>query len=93
MDFSNWFSSGRLDEDNEFVKQFKAATGMSPTDYVNHLRIECSKQILSEPECKEATIAEIAHEIGYKDPEEFSTLFYLKVGMSPDEYRKQQLSE
>lgn len=93
MDFSNWFSSGRLDENDEFLKQFKAATGRSPTDYVNHHRIECSKQILSEPECREIPISEIAHEIGYSDPEEFITLFYIKVGITPEEYRKQQLSE
>lgn len=93
MDFSNWFSSGRLDENDEFAKQFKDAVGKTPTDYVNHHRIEASKLILSEPECKEIPIAEIANEIGYKDPEEFKTLFYLKVGMAPEEYRKQQLSE
>lgn len=93
MDFSNWFSSGRLDEDDEFLKRFKAATGKSPTDYINHHRIEASKKVLAAPECKEATIAEIAHEIGYKDPEEFTTLFYIKVGITPEEYRKEQLSE
>ncbi|WP_148898099.1 helix-turn-helix domain-containing protein [Fodinibius salinus] len=93
MDFTNWFSSGRLDENDEFVKQFKDAVGKTPTDYINHHRIEASKQILSDPECKEIPIAEIANEIGYKDPEEFSTLFYIKVGITPEEYRKQQLSK
>lgn len=93
MDFSNWFSSGRLDENDEFVKRFKAATGMTPTDYVNHLRIELSKKALSEPKFREIPIPEIAYEVGYKDPEEFITLFYIKVGISPEEYRKQQLNE
>jgi AraC-like DNA-binding protein len=93
MDFSKWFSSGRLNENDEFAKQFKDALGKTPTDYINHHRIEASKLILSEPECKEIPIAEIANEIGYSDPEEFITLFYIKVGITPAEYRKQQLSE
>lgn len=91
MNFSSWFSRGKSDED-EFTKRFKDAVGKTPVDFINHHRIEASKLILSKPECEDIPIAEIAHEIGYKDPEEFRTLFYLKVGMFPEEYRKQQLS-
>jgi len=93
MDFSKWFSSGKLDEEDDFLKKFKDSVGMSPTEYVNHHRIEASKIILSEPECRQIPIAEIALEVGYKDPEEFNTLFYLKVGLTPEKYRKKQLAD
>lgn len=75
------------------AKLFKKDTGMMPTEFVNHHRIECSKRILSEPELKELTIPHIAESMGYTDPEEYTTLFYLKEGITPEEYRKQQLSD
>jgi transcriptional regulator GlxA family with amidase domain len=68
-----------------FKRRFAQATGMSPLDYVHHVRLEEAKQMLeqgAEP------VEAIALEIGYSDSSFFSRLFRREVGMSPVQYRQ-----
>lgn len=69
-----------------FKRRFRAATGMSPLDYVHTVRIEESKQLL---ETTEASIEAIAHDIGYEDGSFFRRLFRREVGITPAQYRRQ----
>jgi transcriptional regulator GlxA family with amidase domain len=68
-----------------FKRRFHLATGMSPIEYVQAMRLEEAKQIL---ESEESTIEAIAEEVGYEDAGYFSRLFRRKVNLTPAEYRR-----
>ncbi len=68
-----------------FKRRFRAATGYSPMDYVQTLRIEEAKQILET--CDMATDL-VAHSIGYEDPTFFRRLFKKRTGVTPARYRR-----
>lgn len=69
-----------------FKRRFKAATGYTPLDYIQTLRIEEAKQILETT--NEPTDA-VAHAIGYEDPAFFRRLFKRRAGVTPARYRQQ----
>ena len=64
---------------------FNDCFGMSPCDYLTHIRIENAKALL---ENTEYNIAKISEAVGYKDAYYFSRVFRKEVGCSPSEYRK-----
>ncbi|HYE39267.1 MAG TPA: helix-turn-helix domain-containing protein [Ramlibacter sp.] len=68
-----------------FKRRFALATGMTPIDYVHHVRLEEAKQML---ERGGDAVEAIAVDIGYSDGSFFSRLFRRKVGMSPVQYRQ-----
>ncbi|WP_439616481.1 GlxA family transcriptional regulator [Shinella sp.] len=68
-----------------FKRQFKAATGYAPVDYVQAMRIEEAKQML---ETEPLAIEEIAVAVGYEDPTFFRKLFRRRVGVTPAQYRQ-----
>jgi transcriptional regulator GlxA family with amidase domain len=68
-----------------FKRQFKAATGYAPVDYVQAMRIEEAKQML---ETQPTAIEEIAVAVGYEDPTFFRKLFRRRVGVTPAQYRQ-----
>lgn len=67
-----------------FMRRFRDATGVTPLDYVQALRLEEAKQML---ETGDLSIEAIANEVGYEDASFFNRLFRRKVGMSPAQYR------
>jgi transcriptional regulator GlxA family with amidase domain len=68
-----------------FLRRFKRATGQSPTEYVQSLRVEEAKQML---ETTELPIDTIAREVGYTEPSSFRTAFRKFVGLSASVYRR-----
>lgn len=71
--------------ERSFKRRFKAATGMTPMDYVHTLRLEEAKQVL---ESGDAPIDQVAEEVGYADPSFFRRLFGRRVGLTPSQYRR-----
>lgn len=71
--------------ERSFVRRFKAATGLSPIQYVHALRLEEAKQML---EAGAQPVEAIAQECGYEDAGFFSRLFRQRVGLTPAQYRK-----
>jgi transcriptional regulator GlxA family with amidase domain len=69
-----------------FMRHFKAATGRSPSDYLQALRVEAAKAML-EGGLKPVQV--ISHEVGYVDLAFFRSLFKRATGMTPAEYRAQ----
>lgn len=71
--------------ERSFKRRFRAATGMSPLEYVHTLRLEEAKQML---EADDASVESIAEAVGYEDAAFFSRLFSRRVGVSPGRYRR-----
>lgn len=64
---------------------FKRECGTTVLDFITELRIEAAKVMLVEGDAK---VQAIAAEVGFRDPEWFSTLFKRVAGMPPAEYRE-----
>lgn len=71
--------------ERSFKRRFARATGMSPLEYVQALRLEETKHLL---ETTELPIEAIANQIGYEDASFFGRLFRRKVGLTPAQYRR-----
>jgi AraC-like DNA-binding protein len=68
-----------------FARRFVAATGSSPHQFMNALRIERAAQLLSETD---RSVAEIAEQVGYASEFAFSRAFKRQRGVAPSIYRK-----
>jgi transcriptional regulator GlxA family with amidase domain len=68
-----------------FKRRFQAATGYSPVEFVQALRVEEAKQLL---ETTRETTDLIAHRVGYEDPTFFRRLFKRRTGVTPARYRQ-----
>ncbi len=67
-------------------KQFKAQAGQSILDYINYVRIEKAKELLSSQ--PDANMDQIAAEVGYSGRITFSRLFKKYVGVTPGIYKE-----
>ena len=59
--------------------------GISPKAYINNLRIDFAKKLLTR---SEMSITEISYSIGFMEPLYFSTSFRKSTGISPTEFRE-----
>lgn len=71
--------------ERSFKRRFSAATGYTPVEYVQALRIEEAKQML---ETDDMAIEEISAAVGYEDPTFFRRLFKRRAGVTPAQYRQ-----
>ena len=69
-----------------FNRRFKQATGLSPSDYLQNLRMQIAKDLLKD---SNLTITEIAVQVGYPDSSYFAKLFRQHIGTTPLAYRQQ----
>ena len=67
-----------------FRRIFKQYTGFAPAQYIQALRIQKGKELLTNTLL---TVQEISYEIGFENADHFSALFKRKSGMTPIEYR------
>ena len=72
-------------EERTFQRRFKAATGMTPLEYWQQLRIGKARELL---EFTREAIDRIAWRVGYEDAAAFRKLFHRITGLSPGEYRQ-----
>jgi len=68
-----------------FSRRFRKATGYTPLEYVQALRIEEAKQMLETTDAPTDTVALAA---GYADPVFFRRVFKRTVGLTPARYRQ-----
>jgi transcriptional regulator GlxA family with amidase domain len=69
------------------ARRFEASLGMTPLDYLQTLRIEAAKQMLTRSSRR---IDRIGYLVGYSDPGFFKKMFRARTGMTPSEYRRGQ---
>ncbi len=79
-DLSSRFAVGRRSFDRRFIK----ATGNTPVEYSQRVKIESAKKVL---ETSRKTINEVMYEVGYSDVKAFREVFRKITGMSPLGYR------
>jgi AraC family transcriptional regulator len=68
-----------------FARQFKAATGLPPHQYVILRRVERAKQLLHAG--ADLSLAEVAAHAGFSDQSQFSQHFKRLVGVAPGQFR------
>jgi transcriptional regulator GlxA family with amidase domain len=68
-----------------FSRRFRTATGYTPIEYVQAVRMEEAKQLL---ETTVLPIEAVAAEVGYHDERAFRRVFGKRTGLSPSAYRK-----
>jgi transcriptional regulator GlxA family with amidase domain len=74
------FSVGRRNFDRRFIK----ATGNTPIEYIQRVKVESAKKAL---EISRKTVSEIMYEVGYSDLKAFREVFRKFTGMSPVAYK------
>lgn len=67
-----------------FLRRFVRATGMTPLEYCQRIRIERSRELL---ERTAASIEQIAYQSGYEDQNSYRKIFKRELGVTPGEYR------
>ena len=65
-------------------RRFRQATGKSPMQYLQQIRLENACELLK---TSNLSIAEVAFSVGYPDHSYFSALFRKAISLSPKEYR------
>lgn len=80
------FAVGRRNFDRRFIK----ATGNTPIEYAQRVKIESAKKAL---ETSRKTINEVMYEVGYSDVKAFREVFRKVTGISPLEYRSKYNKE
>lgn len=69
-----------------FMRRFQAATGDKPLHYLQRMRIETARGLLS---TTRKSIKTISYEVGYDDASFFARLFRQHTKLSPNHYRNQ----
>jgi transcriptional regulator GlxA family with amidase domain len=77
---SSRLAVGRRNFDRRFIK----ATGDTPLEYSQRVRIESAKRLF---ESSRKTVNEVMYDVGYSDPKAFREVFKKITGLSPLEYR------
>jgi len=83
---SSRFAVSRRNFDRRFIK----ATGNTPLEYAQRVKVESAKKAL---ETSRKNISEIMYEVGYSDEKAFREVFRKITGISPLEYRNKYNKE
>src|SRR5690606_37054714 len=83
---SSKLALGRRNFDRRFIK----ATGNTPVEYTQRVKMEVAKKAL---ETSRKSINEIMYEVGYSDVKAFREVFRKITGMSPLDYRNRYNKE
>ena len=68
-----------------FHERFQSAVGMAPMEYLKVWRLALAKDLLRK---REASVGEIARQVGYRSSSAFSVAFTREVGVSPARYAR-----
>lgn len=85
-DLSSRLAVGRRNFDRRFIK----ATGNTPVEYAQRVKVEAAKKAL---ETSRKNVNEVMYEVGYSDAKAFREVFRKITGLSPLEYRNRYNKE
>lgn len=68
-------------------RRIKGFTGVTTQQYVNRIRLEQARELLSDPSLQ---VSEVAYQCGFDDVASFSRAFRRTYGKSPSQYRNDQ---
>ncbi|MTJ82839.1 MAG: helix-turn-helix domain-containing protein, partial [Telmatospirillum sp.] len=71
--------------DRTFLRRFQRATGLSPRDYSQNVRIGRARTLL---ELGRDPVDAVAWQVGYQDPAAFRKIFRRITGLGPADYRR-----
>ncbi|MCB0616272.1 MAG: helix-turn-helix transcriptional regulator, partial [Phaeodactylibacter sp.] len=71
---------------SQLHRKLSALTGQSATYFIRYLRLQHAKALLNDPRL---TVAAVAFDTGFSDPDYFSKVFRKEFGKTPSEYREQ----
>lgn len=77
-------AQARLGE-RTFLRRFQKATGLNPTEYLQHLRVGKARELL---EFSVLPMEQVAWRVGYEDSGAFRKVFLKLMGLSPGDYRR-----
>lgn len=67
-----------------FLRLFRSAIGLSPHQYIQQMRLEKARSLLSD---SSMPVAELADLLGFANSQSFSRLFFQRMGVYPSQYR------
>lgn len=73
-----------------FYARLKQIADMSPNDFLRHIRMKRAEDLVTD---SSLTFSQIAYSVGFSDPKYFGKCFKKHTGMSPSEYRKNNIAE
>jgi transcriptional regulator GlxA family with amidase domain len=76
-------NKARLGE-RTFLRRFQKTTGLTPTAYTQHLKVQKARELL---EFTTLSMKEISWKVGYEDAGAFRKTFQKLIGLSPADYR------
>lgn len=68
-----------------FYGKIKSIVGMTPVDFVRHIRMQRAEELIAK---STYPFSQIAYMVGFSDPKYFSKCFKKETGMTPSEYRE-----
>lgn len=71
--------------ERKLTEIFRHRVGLTVFDYISQRRLECSRQLL---ESSSLQVRQIADQLGYKNPGDFTRAFRRHYGVTPREYRR-----
>lgn len=71
-------------EARTLLRRFRAATGLSPTQYCQQLRVNTARELL---QWTRDSVDQVAWSVGYQDPATFRIIFRRLTGVAPGAYR------
>ena len=80
-DIANFMGMSR----SVLYSRIKQSVGMTPIDFVRHIRIMKATEMLQNTN---DTMGNIAYNVGFTDPKYFSKVFKKEMGIIPSEYRQ-----
>ena len=68
-----------------FLRRFQKATSLTPTEYMQHLKVQKARELL---EFTTLSLKEISWKVGYEDAGFFRKIFQKFIGLRPVDYRR-----
>ena len=69
----------------QLYRKLKALTDQSPSDFIRAMRLKRAAELILN---NAGNIAEVAYQVGFKEPSYFTKCFQMQFGKTPSEFAK-----